>query len=280
MTRANSRLPVLSAEVKLAIFFGGTFVWTWVFYLPIALGGHSPYEMPWLGLLIFGGAGPSIVGIVMVLGTWPRSLWPEFLARCFALVRIDRVSWAVVALLVPSIYAVAIWLGTAFGVPLPGAAKAEALYGQPWLWLPALFVSFMSGPWSEEFGWRGFALDLLLERSGLLVGSIGLGIVWSLWHLPLYFMPGTWLAPCVRARSWRIGQLHSGQCRALVDHQLGLSAQSPQRTFGHAGALRRQLRVAASCVNPDCNRSSGVRRTLRDGTGPLHVLAASADRRR
>jgi membrane protease YdiL (CAAX protease family) len=62
----------------------------------------------------------------------------------------------------------------------------------PIMWPLAAFISFMSGPWSEEFGWRGFALDRFILQFGVLRGSVGLGLVWAVWHLPLYFMPNTW----------------------------------------------------------------------------------------
>ena len=42
----------------------------------------------------------------------------------------------------------------------------------------------------EEFGWRGYALDRLLVRFGFLRGSLLLGFVWAIWHLPWYFTPG------------------------------------------------------------------------------------------
>ena len=37
----------------------------------------------------------------------------------------------------------------------------------------------------EEMGWRGFLLDELSSRMGLLKASVIIGIVWSLWHAPL-----------------------------------------------------------------------------------------------
>jgi uncharacterized protein len=50
---------------------------------------------------------------------------------------------------------------------------------------------FDVGPLGEEFGWRGFALPRILEQRSPLVGSLILGTIHALWHVPLFFIPGT-----------------------------------------------------------------------------------------
>jgi hypothetical protein len=61
-----------------------------------------------------------------------------------------------------------------------------------WLELGRLFgfqvVGVIAGAW-EELGWRGFALPRLLKRTSPLTASLGLGVLWAVWHLPL-FMSG------------------------------------------------------------------------------------------
>jgi CAAX amino terminal protease family. len=52
-----------------------------------------------------------------------------------------------------------------------------------------LFWGIISGPFSEEFGWRGFLTDRLFRKDKVLQMSLLIGFVWGIWHLPLYFYP-------------------------------------------------------------------------------------------
>lgn len=54
-----------------------------------------------------------------------------------------------------------------------------------------LIFTMVSGPISEEAGWRGFVLPRLESRYNAINASLILGIIWTFWHLPLYFIPGS-----------------------------------------------------------------------------------------
>jgi uncharacterized protein len=64
-------------------------------------------------------------------------------------------------------------------------------YSQFWIQLPTILPLIFLGPLSEEYGWRGFALNRLLKSIDPVFASLIIGLGWSLWHLPLFYMLGT-----------------------------------------------------------------------------------------
>jgi membrane protease YdiL (CAAX protease family) len=57
--------------------------------------------------------------------------------------------------------------------------------------LPTIIPLIFLGPLSEEFGWRGFLQKRLQSEFNPFLTSIIIGLVWSFWHLPLFYMNGT-----------------------------------------------------------------------------------------
>ncbi len=53
-----------------------------------------------------------------------------------------------------------------------------------------IIFTLFSGPVAEELGWRGFALPRLQEKHNALVSSLILGVIWTCWHIPLFFITG------------------------------------------------------------------------------------------
>lgn len=67
----------------------------------------------------------------------------------------------------------------------------ESYLGGPWY----LFILFMPmmilGGGLEEIGWRGVFQPLLEKRFSFPAAALIEGLIWSIWHLPLWFVPNT-----------------------------------------------------------------------------------------
>jgi len=96
-----------------------------------------------------------------------------------------------------SLYALAIFaplavsaLIAAFGL-YSGRLQYAADQLQP-LRFAAFFVLMLifDGPLGEEPGWRGLLLPRLLARMGPAAASFTVGLIWFVWHLPLYLADG------------------------------------------------------------------------------------------
>jgi membrane protease YdiL (CAAX protease family) len=177
---------------NLILFFLATFAATWATYFTIVFKGWDPYTMPGMVFLLIGGSAPSWVAVLMVLFTYDKEQRRDYFRRSFSFKQIKLPYWAFILFAIPLLFAFIILLDVLTGDSLPGMTNLKAYIASPMIIPMALFMSFLSGPWSEEFGWRGYSLDPLLKRFGILRGSLILGIIWGIWHLPLFFMPQTW----------------------------------------------------------------------------------------
>ena len=50
-------------------------------------------------------------------------------------------------------------------------------------------MNLVMGPLGEEVGWRGYLLPRAVDEYGLVVAGLVVGVVWAVWHLPLWFLP-------------------------------------------------------------------------------------------
>ncbi|MGB7761927.1 MAG: type II CAAX endopeptidase family protein [Bryobacteraceae bacterium] len=173
---------------RLTIFLTVTFLITWTCWwilVPQARAQRTVYgQFPFMLLYILGGAGPTIAAYAAVLATPSQSPLREYHSRLFRW----RVSgwWFLVALALPVALVLAS-VGIAVSVH-PGLARALPV--RPWYTFVPLFFVMIAGGGLEELGWRGVAqpeMERVLTRP---VAAVLVGAIWSLWHLPLFALPG------------------------------------------------------------------------------------------
>ena len=161
-------------------FFVVAFAWSWVLWaLATRLdpGGALPDV-----LVVAGRFGPSLAAIAVTQAVAGRDGRVSLLASLRRW-RAPMSSWLTVTLGPVAVVVAAIGLAAALGTPAGGFNDPTTAY----LVVPAFVVILVAGgPLGEELGWRGFALDRLQDRVGPVTASVLLGVVWGLWHLPLF----------------------------------------------------------------------------------------------
>jgi membrane protease YdiL (CAAX protease family) len=168
-------------------FFAATYAASWLIWLPaIVWRGDEPNLL----LVVLGAFVPSTMGIVFTYVTQGREGQQDFWRR---VVDVRRIGWrwlVVIALVFPVVNGIAIPAYALLGGTPPSLAGAARTLANPAMILQLLLANLIVSGFSEELGWRGYALDRLQRRRGALAASLILGLVHAFWHLPLFFIPG------------------------------------------------------------------------------------------
>jgi uncharacterized protein len=184
ITATPSRTTTRTFPLK---YFVLAFAFSWGLWVPATLearGLISPLPVP---ATFLGAFGPLVAAVVVTAQEGGRAGLRSLLGRV--------VRWRVAP----------IWYGVAILGPLVITLVAITLHvvlgGQPpslGLLIGALptlvFVSvymMITVALGEEVGWRGYALPALQARYSALLASLILGVMWTLWHVPVFFNPDT-----------------------------------------------------------------------------------------
>jgi hypothetical protein len=173
----------------LVTFFVLSYVFAWSLWIGAAL-----FMTTTTALVVLGAWAPTAAALVVTALLEGSTGLRAFLRRVLQW-RI-AVHWYVIAGLGPTIIAlVAILVHMLLGGTAPSPATIAARFGiakedtaRLFALLPVIFIGtiFAGGPIAEEWGWRGFAQPRLQARIGPVLAGVVIGLLWALWHLPLF----------------------------------------------------------------------------------------------
>jgi membrane protease YdiL (CAAX protease family) len=189
----SSPLRRLISGHPLVAYFVIAFAGSWACLLPIALSrnvnglGILPFRVPDIAFIIAfvlaTPAGPALASLAVTAVTSGKAGVGLLLRRCVQW-RVG-IGWYLIAIFgfIP------IWLvniSLFYGVNLPLALLLN------WTliftaFFPQAVGIILTASFAEELGWRGFALPRLQQRYGPVLGTVILGSLHGLWHLPSFF---------------------------------------------------------------------------------------------
>jgi uncharacterized protein len=168
-------------RIQLVVFFLIAFILAWATWIPAFLLPDFPKQLVFIGLFA-----PAISGLVVAWIAGGKAGIAEVLGR-YKQWRFGLQWYGLSIVLIPTFFLLALLLnGMNSAQPL-----RPFLVGSPLYFVLASFVWLMLINSGEEIGWRGFGLPILLETvKSPVAASLILGVIWGLWHLPIYLIPG------------------------------------------------------------------------------------------
>ena len=174
----------------LVVFFLIAYAVSWLFWsCAILLHLSVAPGQSWLGRSLYfaGIQGPFLAGIAL---SWARGRVGGVRSFLGRIVRLPfNPIWLFIAIaIVPLIMLASLGLAVALGhatIPYPLLVRPS----MGWSGLLVGQLLIMNG---EEYGWRGYALPRMEKLGGTLGASLLLGVLWSLWHIPLFYTTGAW----------------------------------------------------------------------------------------
>lgn len=180
----NERLPLR--------FFVVTFLWSWLIWSPLVLVGLGVLQVDeglWSIIATptayLGAFGPAVGACYSVWTLKGREALIDFL-KSFLSSRFGWKVWVAIFAVLAAVNIVAWYVPELLGHDRLSMLLPSALVFPAW-WLVMVLV----GGGQEEIGWRGYILEPIEAKFGIWVGNVVLGLVWTAWHLPLFFVPGT-----------------------------------------------------------------------------------------
>jgi membrane protease YdiL (CAAX protease family) len=178
-------------------FFVITFVWTWAFFAPlflVSIGFLSEYKEPILGLKellkVMACFGPAVGAIVSIYTLKGKDVLKRYISS-FLSIKFGTKIWILI-FSIAGIFSISWVIPELFGVSrlessLSGVNNIPTIFVFIVFWI----ICVLFGGGQEEIGWRGYVMPFLENKYGYIIGSLILGIIWTFWHLPLFFIPET-----------------------------------------------------------------------------------------
>lgn len=180
---------ITNYKYKPTVYFIIAFAITWINGAFLAVQSHQGDKNIINLLLAY--MGPYIAALIMMFVFGDKAFRADFRKRIYNL-RLIKISYIPFALFfLPMAMVISILISITFGQPIEQLQFAEEFKifsGEVILSMIILVLV----PFLEELGWRGYGVDSLANKFSLFKTSLIFGVLWGVWHLPVFFIKNSY----------------------------------------------------------------------------------------
>ena len=172
-----------------ALFFVLAYLFTWMFWIPAIF---VPENIGII-LMLIGLIAPAVISTIFVLASDSEALKQDLKNKIFGFYKVKWQNVILAIIVFAAIIVASILLSLLFGQSIEQFAFTED-FSFTGVGIAGAFITILVASIIEEVGWKGYCEDSIGDYMNWFWESMIFGVLWSLWHLPLLFIPGTYQA--------------------------------------------------------------------------------------
>ena len=171
------------------LFFVLAYLFTWLFWIPAIF---VPENIGII-LMLIGLIAPAVISTIFVLASDSEALKQDLKNKVFGFYKVKWQNVILAIIVFAMIIVASILLSLLFGQSIEQFAFTED-FSFTGVGIAGAFITILVASIIEEVGWKGYCEDSIGDYMNWFWESMIFGVLWSLWHLPLLFIPGTYQA--------------------------------------------------------------------------------------
>lgn len=171
------------------LFFVLAYLFTWMFWIPAIF---VPENIGIIFMLI-GLIAPAVISTIFVLASDSGALKQDLKNKVFGFYKVKWQNVILAIIVFAAIIVASILLSLLFGQSIEQFAFTKD-FSFTGVGIAGAFITILVASIIEEVGWKGYCEDSIGDYMNWFWESMIFGVLWSLWHLPLLFIPGTYQA--------------------------------------------------------------------------------------
>ena len=171
------------------LFFALAYLFTWLFWIPAIFVSENTAAV----LMLIGLLAPAVVSTVFVMLSGSDSLKRDLKNKIFGFYKVKWKNVILATCVFATIIVASIILSLAFGQSIDQFSFTDD-FSFTGVGIGSALLTILIASIIEEVGWKGYCEDSIGDYMNWFWESMIFGALWSLWHLPLIFIQGTYQA--------------------------------------------------------------------------------------